>query len=206
MALISKAPRTATVTALEDCDLVELKRASLEHEAQKLASVTQALRDFTHDRFLTNLTSTSAIFKPFPRGIRLEMIKKFQDLPVDPGDELIGEGEEGQGLYLILKGTIGVTKKGPAGEAIKLAQLKEGDVFGEISLIQDKPTTATCTATTRGELLFLPKRDFTSLVVRHPELKGELSKITAERIQKTKQLMAPEEVYEIIEDDDLIML
>jgi CRP-like cAMP-binding protein len=206
MALVSKAPRTATVTAVEDCDLVELKRASLEHEAQRLASVTQALRDFTQDRFLTNLTATSAIFKPFPRSVRLEIIKKFQDLPVEPGDELIGEGEEGQGLYLVLKGNIDVTKKGPTGEMLKLAQLKEGDVFGEISLIQDKPTTASCTAATRGDLLFLPKRDFSALMTRHPELKGELAKITADRIQKNKQLMAAEEIIEIIEDDDLIML
>jgi hypothetical protein len=51
----------------------------------------------------------------------------------------------------------------------------------------------------------LPKRDFTALTARHPELKDELSKITAERIQQTKELMEPEE-YELIEDDDLIML
>lgn len=205
MALISKAPRTATVAALVDCDLLELRRAALEDKAHELASVTQALREFTHDRFLTNLTATSPIFKPFPRSMRHEIIKKFQDFPVDPGDELIGEGEEGQGLFLILKGTVEVTKKGDGGSDVTLATLKEGDCFGEISLIQDSPTTASCSAVTRGQLLFLPKRDFTALTARHPELKDELSKITAERIQQTKDLMEPEE-YELIEDDDLIML
>ncbi len=206
MALISKAPRTATVTALEDCDLLELKRAALEHQAQKLANVTEALKSFTHERFLTNLLATSAVFKPFPRPMRLEILKRFQDFPVDPGDELIGEGEQGQGLFLILKGTIDVTKKGPNGELVRLAQLKEGDVFGEISLLQDTPTTATCTASTRGDCLFLPKRDFAALIARHPEMKGELAKITTERIQKTKQMMAADEAFEMIEDDDLIML
>jgi CRP-like cAMP-binding protein len=205
MALISKAPRTATVTANDDCDLLELKRASLEDHAHRLASVTQALKDFTHDRFLANLTATSPIFKPFPATIRTEIVKRFQEFPVDPGDELIGEGEEGQGLFLILKGTVEVTKKGN-GQQVSLAKLKEGDLFGEISLIQDSPTTATCTATTRGELLFLPKRDFASLVARHPELKEELSKLTAERLQRTQEILDPGEEYELIEDDDLIML
>jgi hypothetical protein len=51
----------------------------------------------------------------------------------------------------------------------------------------------------------LPKKDFASTMARHPELKDELSKITAERIQKTKQMLEPED-YELIEDDDLIML
>ncbi|MBI5507182.1 MAG: cyclic nucleotide-binding domain-containing protein [Deltaproteobacteria bacterium] len=206
MALISKAPRTATVVALSDCDLLELKRASLEHQAQKLASITQALKDFTNERFLTNLTSTSPIFKPFPRSMRIEIIKRFQDFPVDPGDELIGEGEPGQGLYLILKGGVDVTKKDASGQVVRLAQLKEGDVFGEISLLQDSPTTATCTATMRGDLKFLPKREFASLMARHPELRGELAKITTERLQKTKQMMAADDSFEMIEDDDLIML
>ena len=107
---------------------------------------------------------------------------------------------------MILKGAVEVTKV-DGGQKISLAKLKEGDVFGEISLIQDSPTTATCTAVTRGELLFLPKRDFKAMMARHPELKDELSKITADRIHKTKQMLEPaDDEYELIEDDDLIML
>jgi len=207
MALISQAPRTATVTAMEDCDLLELSRESLVHQADKLASVTQALKIFTHDRFLANLTATSPIFKPFPRTIRTEIIKRFKDFPAEAGEEIIAEGEAGEGLFLILKGAIEVSKL-DGRKKVSLAQLKEGDVFGEIALIADSPTTATCTAITEAELLFLPKRDFNSLMARHPELKNELSKLTADRIKKTKEMLAPEESedYVLIEDDDLIML
>lgn len=205
MALISRAPRTATVTAEDDCELLELKRAALENQAQELQSVMKALQAFTHERFLHNLTATSPIFKPFPRSIRAEIVKKFRDFPVDAGDELIAEGEVGQGLFLILKGNVQVTKKSDDGETIVLATLKEGDVFGEIALLQDSPTTATCTASSKGELLFLPRKEFLSTMARHPELKDELARITAERLQKTKQLMDTEELT-IIEDDDLIML
>ncbi|MEL6338794.1 MAG: cyclic nucleotide-binding domain-containing protein [Myxococcota bacterium] len=202
MALISNAPRSATVTAQGDCDLVELKRVDLERQAHQLASVTRALRRFTQERFLNNLTATSAIFKPFPRSVRNEIVRRFQDFPVDPGDELIGENEDGQGLFLILKGHVRVTKK-DEGEDIQLAILKEGDVFGEISLIEGQPTTATCTAKSRGHLLFLPKREFSSVVARHPEMRDELAKITAERIEKTKNALEPPE---LITDDDLILL
>ncbi|HET6346944.1 MAG TPA: cyclic nucleotide-binding domain-containing protein, partial [Myxococcota bacterium] len=106
MALISDAPRTATVTAMEDCEALELKRAALTEQAHKLASITQALKSFTHERFLTNLTATSPVFKPFPRSIRVEIVKKFRDFPVDAGDELITEGEAGQGLFLVMKGEV----------------------------------------------------------------------------------------------------
>jgi CRP-like cAMP-binding protein len=205
MALISKAPRTATVTCCNDCDLLELRRASLEDQAHKLASVTQALKEFTHARFLANLTATSPIFKPFPRSIRTEIIKKFKDFPVDPGDELIAEGEEGQGLFLVLKGTVEVATTDEGGQKVSLAKLKEGDVFGEISLVNEQPTVATVTAITRGELLFLPKQDFKSEVARRPELFDELKKLTSERIQKNKEMLDMETLT-LVEDDDLIML
>ncbi|MEL6761786.1 MAG: hypothetical protein AAFP04_15490, partial [Myxococcota bacterium] len=64
-------------------------------------------------------------------------------------------------------------------------------------------TTATCTAKSRGHLLFLPKREFSSVVARHPEMRDELAKITAERIEKTKNALEPPE---LITDDDLILL
>ena len=206
MALISKAPRTATVVANADCDLLELSRADLEDSAHKLKSVTTALHEFTHARFLANLTATSAIFKPIPRSLRAEIVKKFRALPVEPGQRLIHEGEEGHGLYMILKGQVEVSKMDGA-DRVVLATLKEGDVFGEIALLQSSATTASCYARTKGEVLFLGRQDFHSTMARHPELKDELSKLTADRIKKTQELMNPEDDdFILIEDDDLIML
>lgn len=206
MALIKKAPRTATVTALSDCDLLELSRDFLETQGTSLQSVTQALHEFTHERFLANLAATSPIFKPFPRSIRSEILKKFVEVTGDPGQVLISEGDVGKGLYLILKGQIDVLKKAN-GEERNLATLKEGDVFGEISLLQSSATTATCKAKTRVALLFLEAKAFSSTMARHPELKDELSKITAERIRQTNEALDPEhEEFILIEDDDVIML
>ncbi len=205
MALISSAPRTATVTAEEDCDVLELKRAALQEHAHRLASVTRALHDFTNERFLSNLLATSPIFKPFPKSVRGEIIRKFKDFPVDAGDELIAEGEPGQGLFMIMKGEVEVSKKDGDGHHVRLAMLKEGDVFGEIALLQDTPTTATCKAATAGQLLLLPKGDFKATITRHPELKDGLSKLTAERLEKTKSMMSPDELM-VVEDDDLVMI
>ncbi len=208
MALIRQAPRAATVTAVSDCDLLELSRDFLEQEGQNLSSVTKALHEFTHERFLANLAATCAVFKPFPRTIRATILKKFETLNAQPGDVLIREGEQGRGLYLILKGHVEVMKANPENDTpLHLAVLKEGDVFGEISLIQSTPTTATCRMQTRGELLFLPAKVFNSTMARHPELRDELAKVTAERIARTKETLNPEEEgFILIEDDDLIML
>ena len=195
-------------SAVSDCDLLELSRTFLEAETQKLQSVTQALNEFTHQRFLANLAATSAIFKPFPRSVRAEILNRFEDIEVEPGRVLIREGDEGQGLYLILKGQVDVTKRGDDGRERDLATLKEGDIFGEISLIQSSPTTATCKTKTRATLLFLPKKTFNSTMARHPELREELSKITADRVKQQRDTLANPEAddFILIEDDDIIML
>jgi CRP-like cAMP-binding protein len=207
MALIKNAPRGATVTAGDDCDLLELSKPVLEKEAARLATLTQALHDFTNQRMLANVAATSAIFKPVPRNIRSEIIARFEEQTVQPGATLINEGEEGKGLFLLIKGQVDVTKKDPGGKLMQLASLKEGDVFGEISLIQSSPTTATCTSKVRSQVLFLPKKTFNSVMARHPELKDELAKVTADRIQKNKAALNPEaEDFVLIEDDDVIML
>ena len=165
-----------------DCELLELKRSSLDEQAHRLASVMEALHDFTNERFLNNLTSTSPIFKPFPKSMRKEIIKKFKERQVKAGEVIIEEGKEGEGLFLLMKGQLKVEKK-DSGELHQLAELKEGDVVGEIALIEDTPTTATCTMTADGTLVYLNKRDFKAVMARHPEMKDELKKITAERLK-----------------------
>jgi CRP-like cAMP-binding protein len=206
MALIKQAPRTATVTALADCDLLELSRDFLAQQGTSLQSVTRALQEFTHERFLANLAATCAVFKPFPRTVRAEILKKFVDLEVTPGQRLITEGDEGRGLFLILKGQVEVTKH-VDGKEKNLAVLKEGDVFGEISLLQTSPTTASCVAMAPTNLLYLERATFNSTIARYPEFKDELSKITAERIRRTKAALNPEEDdFVLIEDDDVLLL
>jgi CRP-like cAMP-binding protein len=207
MALIKNAPRAATVRAAEDCDLLELSKPVLEKEATRLASLTKALHAFTSQRLLLNVAATSAIFKPVPRNVRSEIISRFEEKQVPPGFPLIKEGEEGKGLFLIIKGEVDVSKKDASGTDKLLASLKEGEIFGEISLINSQPTTASCKAKVPSQVLFLPRQTFNSVMARYPELKAELSKVTADRIQKTKDALNPASAdFELIEDDDVIML
>jgi cAMP-dependent protein kinase regulator len=104
MALVSNAPRAATVTAQGDVDLLELSRKDLEEHAGELESVKQALKKFTRGRFLANLAATSPLFKPLDKASRRALMAKFKPQKVFPGDVLIEEGEPGKGLYLALRG------------------------------------------------------------------------------------------------------
>lgn len=181
MALVSRAPRVATVRAIGDADVLELDRADLEAHAGQLESVKQALRKFTRGRFLANLAATSPLFQPLARPERRALMARFRPQRVFPGDILIEEGERGRGLYLVLSGEMGVSAR-LEGETVHLASLRSGEVFGEISLLQDAPATATVTAEAVGEVLFLPREDFGAVLETYPAVADTLRAVSAERL------------------------
>jgi cAMP-dependent protein kinase regulator len=203
MALVSNAPRTATVTAAGEVALLGLSRSDLEHHAGQLGSITEALRRFTRGRFLANLAATSPLFQDLEKDERRALLKEFQSMQVHPGDALIEEGETGRGLFLVLRGDFDVNRR-EGRASTKLATLKSGDVFGEISLIRDAPTSASVVATSPGEVLFLPRTEFTAALKRHPEVHATLMELTAERLRLNRQ--KPETRGRIATQDDEILV
>lgn len=182
MALVSNAPRAATVSAVGDVDLLELSRKDLEVHAGELESVTLALRKFTRGRFLANLAATSPLFRALEKDARRALIGKFRSRIVGPADIIIEQGEAGRGLFLILRGEYRVMRKQGV-EELTVATLKGGDVFGEISMLMDTPTTARVMSTTAGEILFLPKEEFLGVLEQHPELRSKLAELSEQRLR-----------------------
>jgi CRP-like cAMP-binding protein len=182
MALVSNAPRTATVRAMGEVALLSLSRSDLERHAGELESVTVALRKFTRARFLANLAATSPLFADVPREQRRALLRRFQAKAANPGDILIEEGEPGRGLFLVLRGDYQVTRR-DFGPGHVVATLRSGDVFGEISLLRAVPATATVTARASGEVLFLGRDDFGQALAAHPTLLANLQEISTERIR-----------------------
>lgn len=203
MALVSHAPRAATVTAMGDVDLLELSRRDLELHAGELESVTQALKKFTRGRFLANLAATSPLFKPIDRADRRALMAKFKPRMVYANDILIEEGEPGRGLYLILRGEYRVTKR-QGGEALVLATLRGGDVFGEISLLKETNTTATVTSLGIGEVLKLDREEFREVLAKYPEVKSTLDLLSEQRLRSQEQMRSHSQ--DIITDDAKLMI
>ena len=68
-------------------------------------------------------------------------------------------------LNLIYNGTVNVTVDGS-----KVAQLKDGQFVGEMSILTEKPATATCVVKHDTELLVWPQKEFKDLLKRNPSL------------------------------------
>lgn len=206
MALVSASPRTATVTAESDCDLLEFDRAALVAASRSVATIAVALDKFTRERLLNNLLATAPLFRPLDRKQRFDLIRRFKAHDVAPGVTIIEEGTPGRGLFVLLSGQVDVSKRDGATKVL-LATLGPGEVFGEISLVNQEPASATVTAATQSTVLFLPREVFERLVEAVPEIGEYVRGLGEERLLDTRLLLeATGEDAEELSDDDLVLI
>jgi CRP-like cAMP-binding protein len=205
MALVSAAPRSATVTAVTDTDLLEFDRDALSAAAKDVAPLAAVLDKFTRERLLNNLMSISPLFRPLDRKQRLDLVRRFTAHDVAPGVQIIGEGQPGRGLFVLLSGEVDVSKI-DGDHKVLLATLRPGDVFGEISLLHDEPATASVTAARLSTVLFLAKDIFQRLSAAFPEIREYVSQIGEERLLDTRLLLEAGSDVEELGDDDLVLV
>jgi ATP-binding cassette subfamily B protein len=94
------------------------------------------------------------------------------------GDTIFREGDEGDKLRIIVRGTVEILKG-----TQQVALLQDGDFFGEIALISDVPRTATAKARQASVLLALDRAQFDNLMLAEPALRSEFEGIAAARRQ-----------------------
>jgi cAMP-dependent protein kinase regulator len=202
MALISDEPRQASVVAKGDVDVLEMRRSDLIVASAHVDGVSSALKSFTRERFLRNLTATHPFFSGLSREERHGVMESFRIVTFSTGQELIREGQLGPGLFLLLGGSASVSKSA-SGDRIHLATLRGGDVCGEMSLVGDQPTQANVTADEDLEALFLAHDEFKATVRRHPELMKYLASLTDERLRQNRALL---HARGLLEDDEHVMI
>lgn len=201
MALLSAAPRSASVRALIDCDLLEFDRDALLSASDTVTSLAGALAEFAQERLLSNLMASAELFKPLDRRQRLDLMRRFVALDTDAGGVLIREGEPGRGLHVVLRGEV-IVEKSEGGARVELARLGPGELFGEISLLSEALTTATVRATERCTTLFLSRDYFERLVQAVPEIRTHLEQLGEDRMLDMRISMVPAE-SSARDDDEL---
>jgi CRP-like cAMP-binding protein len=188
MALLSGAPRTANVVAEEETELLEISDQMLREIVQHYPSVAQSLKNFYRQRLVNNVMATSPMFNEFDPMERRAVVERFRMRQVATNDVLIREGQRSDGLYVVLHGGVRVAKKTDAGE-VELARLKEGELFGEMSLLSAEPATATVSAFVPTILLKLQADQFQELILTHPQILELVSDLTDKRRDATEHVL-----------------
>ena len=105
----------------------------------------------------------------------VERISAEEEVPA--GEVLIHEGEPGKSFFVLLAGEAEV---GRDGEIVN--RLGPGEFFGEISLLSDRPTTASVTASGPGRVLVIAPRDFRLLLEELPLMQMKVIRALADRL------------------------
>ncbi len=102
---------------------------------------------------------------------------------IPAGRDVFRQGDRGDRLYLIARGTVAVSGATETGAAEQLlAVLQDGDYFGEIALIRSSPRTATVRTRTDCVFLTLDRDSFLDLLARQPELREKVEAVVRDRL------------------------
>ncbi len=188
MALLSDAPRTASVIAAEETMLFEISREMLAAMTREYPSVGEVMRKFHKNRLITNLLKTSPIFQPFSTTDKKSLIEKFKSRQVPEGTLLITRERPGDGLYVVLSGRCEVLDRSPDDRDIVIAELREGDVFGEMSMLWNKDTCASVKSISPCVVLRLPRQSFAEVIMTHPQILETLAALSERRLRQNQEL------------------
>lgn len=114
------------------------------------------------------------IFHTVPESALLELLATAETVGVEKGDTVFHEGEAGGTMYLVVSGAIELTKAVKGDQSQRLALLDRGQIFGELSLFDDLPRSATAQGFVKSTLLRFPGSAFHRLIDEQPALAPSL--------------------------------
>jgi len=181
-------PRTATVRAIEPCELLELSADKMRRVVQNQPRLAEVLFNMFRDRALVNVLSQSPLFEMLPSKDRSRLAPRFKLVTLSKGQDAFQEGERGGSLFVVKDGSLTV-KATIHGEVIELAKLGRHQFFGEVSFLTGVPRTATVHALEDSELLKIEEEELRELLRHHPYMKDVLSKYHLDRVTATAEAL-----------------
>jgi len=114
------------------------------------------------------------IFNELEEDELVEVAEHLKEDFAEAGEIIFSEGDTRDNLYIVLGGTVNVTRIADDGSDIWLADFDSGDSFGEAALYYKRKRSASITAVSDTELLYLDEDDFKWLLATYPQVEPYL--------------------------------
>ncbi len=134
----------------------------------------------------------------------LNRLDLFKDIPLDnlmgiagmakeqsytKHTTLFNEGDEGESLYLIVKGSVGIIKN--SNEKKKLiAVIEENQCVGEMAILTDDPRSTTVKILENSDFLVIDKKDFKTLIKQNPVIAFSIFKVLTIKLNHATEKLA----------------
>jgi CRP/FNR family transcriptional regulator, cyclic AMP receptor protein len=128
-------------------------------------------------------------FEMLEEDDRIALAEVIDYEKLDAEQVLFQTGEPGDALYIVRSGEIELYIKDTAGQKIVLNVVRPGEMFGELSLLDSGPRSATATALTETELLVLDRDDLLLLFQKKPDAALHMLAAMSSMTRKADQLL-----------------
>ena len=169
--LANQQPRQRTATAKTPCKITRFYSSLLDIlltwdqmagiEVDELQRENKEASD--DGDWMTRILQSKAFLQVPPANTHA-MFMRMQEVPARAGEMIIKQNDEGDYYYIIKSGKCKVTRTSKTGAQLTLAQLSEGDAFGEEALLSEDKRNANVIMVTDGFLMRLSKDDFNELL------------------------------------------
>lgn len=165
--------------------------------------------EMDRDIFFQEIKQAS-IFSCIEDADLMQIIDFSEIISYERGENIITEGTENTGFFVLLSGKLEIVKNGKWGE-VKLGILQNNASFGETSLFKDKKATATVNAIEPSTILLISKEQFTAYIKAHPKagnviltyivfsLLQKLSTTNEERVQERNLEFSSEDLASMVD-------
>jgi CRP-like cAMP-binding protein/Fe-S-cluster-containing hydrogenase component 2 len=192
LGLISGRRRSATVLAGPQCILVETPRRAMLKLLASVESVRKELDLVALRRAVRQYVAASV------SEVQLnELLEGAQIRQYKAGDALFSEGEKSDGLYLIRKGSVMVSRT-LGGREVVLSYVSAGNYVGEMALILDAPRSATVRAAVPTEAIVLLATKVSDLLAANTGMRQQLDGQYLSRLQANQTMKSDEQSGNLI--------
>jgi len=149
----------------------------------------------------SNLLREIPLFESMEEADLVALGNKLTPKTFAEGDLIFTQGDEGDAMYLIEEGAVDIVT-GAASQRVILASLFGGQYFGELSLLDGAPRSATAIASRPTRAIALERDDFVEFVRKRPEAALSIMHEIGERMRATNELMTRTVSRNIVEEDE----
>jgi CRP-like cAMP-binding protein len=150
-------------------------------------SMTGGRQPAERSRDKLSLLRNHPLFRDLPPGVIEHLGSYMKTRKVPRGAAIFAKGDPGTGLMGVLTGSVKISVASAEGKDIVLNIFREGEIFGEIALLDGRPRTADATAMSPCELVVIERRDFVPFLSGHPDVMLKFIEILCSRLRHTSE-------------------
>ncbi len=161
----------------------------LEHKKGASIALVEDIKQHSTDvATIASLLSNFSIFRTLDDNSLRDFVSLLRLRKYSFNDRIISKGEPGKNLYIILSGLVNVVDE----DGISITKLRNGEVFGEMSLISGDPVGATIKVIEPTTVLFIRGQDFLKVLNRFPSLQMYFARLLSRRLAKSNVMISKE--------------